>query len=263
MPKRKATAKTTTVRRKRTSNMSLTGGSGDVNPQFITTNHRFSMDGTIIPTFNSWVFFWSKTDILTFPGTILTTSSMQNKILVPEILSVIYDTTMGINLQPQSSLSPGDITWWTLLQSTICMGDKRKSFPDDHINAPLFEELSNDTATVDRQQELNFPLSALIDVTKWDTARFQRSNVGMQILEGGRELAPGHREVDLTDGAGHGLVCFSNNITLNTRLSVISIGETSSTQISQTNMVVRIFYRLKKITLQELLVGQQTFALTN
>jgi len=55
---------------------------------------------------------------------------------------------------------------------------------------------------------------------------------------------------DLTDGDGHGILVATDNIWLTAQLSDSAIGGTSSGPISGT-VSAELFYRFKKVTLQE------------
>lgn len=270
MPPKRKTRKTTktTVRKKRkTTNMSLTGGTGDVNPQFVTTIMEFPRATTTNTAGEAYVLKWNKTEIFTFPGTVLTTSAMQTKVLVPEVLSIEYtyyppfDPKYFVSADPALSTSTN-----TSSKVTIASGDRRTTFGPDIIGVTT-EFPTNQTENFADETDLfiknKVPIPSLIDTTFWRQEVHKR---GINVAPNQEYEIDNLRElddkitVDLTDNAGHGLVSFSNVLTINFKVKIDDLFDEIIRQYEGFSMIVRVFYRLKKISLQELLVGQQTFA---
>jgi len=75
------------------------------------------------------------------------------------------------------------------------------------------------------------------------------SAIAIALVAGGPGIAPTHEGIDLTDRAGHGIILYGNTITSNW----VSAGGASP--VETMNLRYCITYRLKRVTLQDYLAG--------
>lgn len=238
---------------------SLTGGTGDVNTQYVTLKYRNPGGQTGTGTGYKGLKF-RKNDLVTFPGTVLTTSVTQKDILVPEITHIkcTFPTTnfIGTQLPQQDNTATCEVS----KQVEITMGDFRQQQAwieeNDVGDGKVLNTIETNTTVAND--------AALIDLVR-DYCVVQQATFD-QIGSDGVKNISFNKDVlqyshDLTDKAGHGIICYSNVITVFTALDILLANSTTINVFPQTEIIIQIQYRLKKISIQQLLIGQQSFSI--
>lgn len=192
------------MKRRRTE--SLTGGSGDTNPQWFSTSATQSAADTT-----------TTTSVSTPPGIGL---SVSGRALAMEILKVMieFETSTGVPALPGSaSFAPGATTAASIF-----------------MNAYLSSKNFGTTR----------PTLGMGDATVFAFARQQYLIYESSAVATAFTQSTGPIVIDLTDGAGHGVLYANQNM---------FIQVASSSVLSAVTARVKILYREKFITQEELL----------